>query len=62
MSHTEISESGDGTISITENLSVEEHEAEALERLVASIRDDPDATHTEKRLASALVALKHSQE
>lgn len=36
------------------------YEANALEKIITEIRDDPDATKTEKRLASALVALKNS--
>lgn len=61
MSHTEINESDDGTIEVTEKPDSEEREAEALEQLVTDIRNDPDATTSEKRLASALVALKNTQ-
>lgn len=61
MSHTEISETDDGSVRVTEKSDREEREGQALEKLVADIRDDSDATATEKRLASALVALKNTQ-
>jgi len=61
MSHTEISESDDGTITVSERPDEQERHEQSLERLVSDIRDDPDATPTEKRLASALIALKESQ-
>jgi hypothetical protein len=60
MSHTEISEADDGSISVTEQPDEQERHGQSLERLVSEIQDDPDATATEKRLASALVALKES--
>jgi hypothetical protein len=60
MSHTEISEADDGSINVSERPDEQERHEQSLERLVADIRDDPDATKTEKRLASALTALKES--
>lgn len=60
MSHTEISEADDGSITVFERPDEQERHEQSLERLVTEIRDDPDATPTEKRLASALIALKES--
>jgi hypothetical protein len=60
MSHTEISEADDGTITVSETPDEQERHEQSLEQLVSEIRDDPDATPTEKRLASALIALKNS--
>lgn len=60
MSHTEISENDDGSITVSERPDEQERHEQSLERLVAQIRDDPEATATEKRLASALIALKES--
>jgi hypothetical protein len=60
MSHTEITESDDGSITVSERPDEQERHAQSLERLVTEIRDDPDATPTEKRLASALIALQNS--
>jgi len=60
MSHTEITESDDGSITVSERPDEQERHAQSLERLVSEIRDDPDATPTEKRLASALIALQNS--
>jgi len=60
MSHTDISEADNGAITVTERPDESERNADSLERLVTEIRDDPDATATEKRLASALIALKES--
>ena len=60
MSHTEISEADDGSITVSERPDEQERHEQSLERLVSEIRDDPDATQTEKRLASALIALKES--
>jgi len=62
MSHTEISEADDGTITVSEKPDESERNAKSLEQLVTAVRDDPDASKTEKRLASALIALKNSQE
>lgn len=45
---------------INENKERSRKEQESLERLVSDIREDRDATVTEKRLASALIALKES--
>jgi len=61
MSHTEISESDDGSIKVSEQPDEQERHEQSIERLVIEIRNDPDATATEKRLASALIALKESQ-
>jgi len=61
MSHTEIHETNDGCITVTERPDEQERHEQSLKRLVTDIRDDPDATSTEKRLASALIALKGSQ-
>jgi hypothetical protein len=61
MSHTEIHEAADGSITVTERPDEQERHEQSLERLVIEIRDDTDATATEKRLASALIALKESQ-
>jgi len=61
MSHTEIHEADDGSITVSERPDEQERHEQSLERLVSEIRDDPDATATEKRLASALIALKESQ-
>lgn len=36
-------------------------ESESLDQIVADIRHDDDATKNEKRLASAILALKESQ-
>jgi hypothetical protein len=60
MSHTEIHEAGDGSITVSERPDEQERHEQSLERLVSEIRDDPDATATEKRLASALIALQES--
>lgn len=60
MSHTEIDESDDGSITVLERPDEQERHEQSLERLVSEIRNDPDATPTEKRLASALIALKES--
>lgn len=60
MSHTDVTEADDGTITVSERPDESERNAESLERLVTEIRGDPDATATEKRLASALIALKES--
>jgi len=60
MSHTEINEADDGSIKVSERLDEQERHEQSLERLVGEIRDDPDATRTEKRLASALIALQNS--
>jgi len=60
MSNTEITEADDGTITVSERPDEQERHEQSLERLVTEIRDDPDATKTERRLASALVALKNS--
>jgi len=60
MSHTEIHEAEDGSITVSERPDEQERHERSLERLVSEIRDDPDATSTEKRLASALIALKKS--
>jgi len=60
MSHTEIHEADDGSITVSERPDEQERHEQSLERLVTEIRDDPDATKTERRLASALVALKNS--
>jgi len=60
MSHTEIHESDDGSITVYERPDEQERHEQSLERLVTKIRDDPDATATEKRLASALIALSES--
>lgn len=60
MSHTEISEADDGSIVVTEEPDEQERHEQSLQRLVSEILDDPDATLTEKRLASALIALKES--
>ena len=62
MSHTEINESDDGTITVSEQPDELERNEQSLEQLVTAVRDDPDATDSEKRLASALIALKNSQE
>jgi len=62
MSHSEINEKDDGMITVSERPDDSEREADSLERLVADVRGDPDATDSEKRLASALIALKNSQE
>lgn len=61
MSHTEINEADDGSITVSERPDDQERHEQSLERLVSEIRDDPDATVTEKRLASALIALQNSQ-
>jgi len=61
MSHTEISESDDGSITVSERPDEQERHEKSLEMLVLEIRDNPDATATEKQLASALIALKESQ-
>lgn len=60
MSHTEIDEADDGSIKVSEKPDEQERHEQSLERLVTEIRDDPDATATERRLASALIALKES--
>jgi len=60
MSHTNINESDDGSISVSERPNEKERNEESLKRLVSDIREDSDATATEKRLASALIALKES--
>jgi len=60
MSHTEIHEDDDGTITVSERPDEQERHKQSLEWLVFEIRDDPDTTATEKRLASALIALKES--
>jgi len=60
MSHTEITEADDGSITVLERPDEQERNEQSLERLVSDIRGDPDATPTEKRLASALIALKES--
>lgn len=60
MSHTEISEADDGSITVSERPDEQERHRQSLERLVSEIRDDPDANPTEKRLASALIALQNS--
>jgi len=60
MSHTEIHEADDGSITVSERPDEQERNEQSLEQLVIEIRDDPDATATEKRLASALIALKNS--
>jgi len=60
MSRTEISEADDGSITVSERPDEQERHEQSLERLVSEIRNDPDATATEKRLASALIALKES--
>jgi len=60
MSHTEVHESGVGSITGAERRDEQERHEQSLERLVSEIRDDPDATATEKRLASALIALQES--
>jgi len=61
MTHTEIHEADDGSITVSERPDEQERHEQSLERLVIEIRDDPDASPTEKRLASALTALKESQ-
>ena len=61
MTHTEINESDDGTITVSERPDKSERNEQSLEQLVTAVRDDADATPTEKRLASALIALKNSQ-
>lgn len=58
MSRVEINEHDDGSIAVSESPDDQERNEQALERLVSDIRDDPDATTTEKRLASALISLK----
>lgn len=60
MTHTEIHEASDGSITVSEQPDEQEYHEQALEQLVSEIRDDPDASLTEKRLASALIALKES--
>jgi len=60
MSHTKISEAEDGSITVSEQPDEQERHEQSLERLVSEIRDDPDTTSTEKRLASALIALQNS--
>lgn len=60
MSHTEIHEADNGDIRVSEQPDEQERHEQSLERLVVEIRDDPDATATEKRLASALIALQNS--
>jgi len=35
-------------------------EAESLEQLVSQVQNDPNATKTQKKIASALLALKES--
>lgn len=60
MSHTEINEADDGSITVSERPDEQERHEQSLEQLVGEIRDDPDATATEKRLASALIALQNS--
>jgi len=60
MSHTEIHEAEDGSITVSERPDEQERHEQSLERLVTEIRDDADATPTEKRLASALIALQNS--
>lgn len=62
MTHTEISKADDGSITVSERPDEQERHEQSLEWLVAEIRDDPDATATEKRLASALIAHKNAQE
>lgn len=61
MSHTEITEADDGSITVSERPDKSERNEQSLEQLVTAVRDDPDATDSEKRLASALIALKDSQ-
>lgn len=61
MTRTEIHEDEDGGIAVIENLDPEEREAQSLERLVSEILNDDEATKSEKRLASALIALKNLQ-
>lgn len=61
MSHTEINEADDGTISVSERPDESERNEQSLKQIVTAVRDDPDASKTEKRLASALIALKESQ-
>lgn len=60
MTHTEIDEADDGSITVSERPDEQERHEQSLEWLVSEIRNDPDATATEKRLASALIALKES--
>lgn len=60
MSHTEIHESDNGDIRVSERHDKQERHEQSLERLVIEIQNDPDATATEKQLASALIALKES--
>jgi len=60
MSHTEIHEADDGSITVSERPDEQERHEQSLERLVSEIRNDPGATTTEKRLASALIALHES--
>jgi len=54
MTDTEISESDDGTITVSERPDESERNEQSLKQLVTAIRDDPNATDSEKRLASAL--------
>jgi len=60
MSHTEIIEADEGSITVTERPDEQDRHAQSLEQLVTEIRGDPDATSAEKRLASALIALQNS--
>lgn len=60
MSRTEITEADDGSITVSEQPDEQEQHEQSLELLVSEIQTSPDATATEKRLASALIALKES--
>lgn len=60
MPDTDVTEELDGTIHVSEKPTVSEREKESLERLVQDIRNDSSASESEKKMASAIIALSES--